>query len=108
MKRWASVLMAGMLVVGLTACGGGEKPAEQGSSTGGTVAVGETKYKQSCVGCHGVDLKGATGPSLEKVGATYNKDQIKEIIEKGKGRMPAGMAKGEDVEAIAAWLADKK
>ncbi|ATO49105.1 cytochrome c551 [Brevibacillus laterosporus] len=117
MKRLATVLMVGALAVGLTACGGQqsqpapeEKPAaEKASGDTATASAGEEKFKQSsCIGCHGVDLKGATGPSLETIGSKYNKDEILEIIKNGKGSMPANMSKGEDAETIAAWLAEKK
>ncbi|RAP29580.1 cytochrome c [Brevibacillus laterosporus] len=115
MKRLVTVLMVGALAVGLTACGGQQsqpapdKPAEQASGDTATASAGEEKFKQSsCIGCHGVDLKGATGPSLETIGSKYSKDEILEIIKSGKGSMPANMAKGEDAESIAAWLAEKK
>ncbi|TGV30107.1 cytochrome c, partial [Mesorhizobium sp. M00.F.Ca.ET.186.01.1.1] len=36
------------------------------------------------------------------------KDQILEVLNKGKGAMPPGLVKGTDAENIAAWLADKK
>jgi biotin synthase-like enzyme len=37
-----------------------------------------------------------------------SKEEILDIIENGKGGMPAGILKGEDAEAVASWLADKK
>ncbi|MFP3381571.1 cytochrome c, partial [Bacillus sp. SIMBA_069] len=57
---------------------------------------------------HGQTLEGAVGPNLQKIGGQLNKDQILEVLNKGKGAMPPGLVKGADAETLAAWLADKK
>jgi cytochrome c551 len=73
-----------------------------------TAAAGEEVYKQSCLSCHGGNLEGGFGPALDKAGAKYSKDEILEIIKNGKGQMPANVVEGEDAEAVASWLAEKK
>ncbi len=73
-----------------------------------TAAAGEEVYKQSCISCHGGNLEGGFGPALDKVGAKYSKDEILDIIHNGKGQMPANVVEGEDAEAVASWLAEKK
>ncbi len=101
----------------LTACGGGDEETEQettpteeqaGEEQEQTADAGEALYQQSCSSCHGGDLKSGGAPDLDKIGSQYSKDEILGIIENGKGGMPAGILKGEDADAVASWLAEKK
>lgn len=125
MKRLSLTVVAAVLVFSLSACGGGqqtqppanqpatEAPATETPSTTAPsgsydAATAEALFKNTCAGCHGQTLEGAVGPNLQKVGAQLNKDQILEVLNKGKGAMPPGLVKGADAETIAAWLADKK
>lgn len=129
MKRFAPLLLAGAVALVLTACGGGnqaQQPAQQPAaqqpaaqqpaatpSTGGTTTVDTAKaegiFKQTCAGCHGVDMQGQVGPKLADVGARLSKDQILDVLKNGKnGGMPAGLVQGADAENLAAWLATKK
>ncbi len=120
MKKLTSIALSLLLVGILSACGGGEKAQEpapaadnqqaEQPAAGGTVdaAAAEEKFKSSCASCHGVDLSGGAGPSLQQVGSKLSKDDIAGIITNGKGAMPPGMLKGEDAEVVAAWLAEKK
>ncbi|WP_077624793.1 cytochrome c551 [Sediminibacillus massiliensis] len=92
-----------------------EAPADENENAGdegggGTVdtAAAEEAYQQSCQSCHGADLSGQVGPSLQAVGSEYSREEILEIIQNGKGSMPGGQATGEDAEMIASWLAEKK
>ena len=116
-KKLLTLLLGTSLVMGLAACGGGNddtsKEKDNGAGTE-TASAGEGQkiYDQKCSSCHGGDLKGAVGPNLTKVGATYSKDEIADIIKNGKtgdkGAMPPGMATGDDVDKVAEWLAAKK
>ncbi|MEH7013203.1 cytochrome c [Neobacillus niacini] len=98
----------------LTACGGGDDETEQDTTpteeqtTEETADAGDELFQQSCASCHGGDLKSGGAPDLDKIGAKYSKDEILGIIENGKGGMPAGVLKGEDADAVASWLAEKK
>lgn len=93
----------------LAACsGGGNEAGENKDNGGSTASAAEQVYKQSCASCHGQNLEGQVGPNLQKVGSKYSKDEIKQIIEKGRGGMPAGVIQGEDVDKVAEWLASKK
>lgn len=123
--KWASVLLMATLV--LAGCGAGndqgadETPpatedngdngdtAENGGTT--DLAAGETIYQEStCITCHGGNMEGGNGPSLQKVGATYSKDEIIDIIDNGKGTMPpqGNTLDDADKETLAAWLAEQK
>ena len=106
MKKWFTAVLFGTLLV-LGACGGG---GDDASDDGASVdsAAGEEVYKQNCASCHGDDLSGGAGPSLETVGADHSVDDIKNIIENGQGSMPPGLVSGEDEDAVAEWLATHK
>ncbi|ASK63168.1 cytochrome C [Virgibacillus phasianinus] len=85
--------------------GGGEKQEKAEASTDDPAAI----FQNNCISCHGADLTGGVGPDLTKVGARYNKKEIKNIILNGKGSvMPAGLVKEPQAEALAEWLSKKK
>ncbi|MGD8190252.1 c-type cytochrome [Brevibacillus ginsengisoli] len=130
MKRFAPLMLAGAVALVLTACGGGgnqaQQPAQQpaaqqpaaqqpastpsqGADTVDT-AKAEGVFKQTCAGCHGVDMQGQIGPKLADIGSRLSKDQILDVLKNGKGGggMPAGLVQGADAENLAAWLATKK
>lgn len=105
MKKWlVGTVLAGTLA--LAACGNGEetKTADNSNADSGLTAF----QNNSCVGCHGKDLEGASGPNLTQVGAKYSKAEIADIIKNGKGNMPKGQAQGEDVDKIAEYLSKQK
>ena len=109
-------LLYGIICVALlgfiTACGGGDEKTEQDTTPTEqqeqTADAGDALFQQSCSSCHGGDLVSGSAPHLDKIGAKYTKAEIEEIILNGKGGMPAGILKGEDANAVASWLADKK
>lgn len=101
----------------LTACGGGNDETEQDTTPTeeqttdeqtADVGDGDAIFQQSCSSCHGSDLKSGGAPDLDKIGSKYSKDEILGIIHNGKGGMPAGILEGEDADAVASWLAEKK
>lgn len=53
-------------------------------------------YANSCIGCHGDSLDGASGPSL--VGIDHTAEEIADISVNGIGEMPENMFKGSDEE----------
>ncbi|WP_146553570.1 cytochrome c551 [Rummeliibacillus sp. SL167] len=75
-------------------------------------ADGEAIAKQKCISCHGNDLTGAMGPDLTKIGSKLSEDQIKDVLNKGKGQMPAkpsnGLQSDDEVNAVAKWLSEQK
>ncbi|WP_160722671.1 cytochrome c551 [Bacillus sp. USDA818B3_A] len=113
-KKLSALLLGTSLVMGLAACGGGDKDESKNTDNGGTTKTTETAdaqkiYDQKCSSCHGGDMKGAMGPNLTKVGSKYSKDEILDILKNGKsGGMPAGLVTGDDAETMASWLAAKK
>ncbi|HTE28332.1 outer membrane protein assembly factor BamB family protein [Flavitalea sp.] len=72
----------------------------------------EDIYQVHCGSCHGTDRKGDHGgsyPSLTGIGDRYSQAQLIEIINKGRGMMPAlaHISKNEK-EAVVAFLLGKK
>ena len=63
--------------------------------------------KQSCTSRHGDQLQGAVGPNLQKIGGKLSKDEIKEILSKGKGNMPANIVPADQAAKVADWLSKK-
>ncbi len=104
MKKLIMSILLGVPFV-LGACGGGGNDANNNNGEQSVNSAGEEVYQQNCATCHGDDLSGDIGPSLEKVGADYSVDEIKEIIEEGKGQMPPGIVEGDEKDAVAEWLA---
>ncbi|MFA1821355.1 cytochrome c551 [Virgibacillus oceani] len=122
MKKWLLTIVFGSALV-LGACGGdddgADEPVDDNGDTdteesaddngdGGSVdvAAAEEAFQQSCASCHGADLTGGAGPDLTDAGSNYSSDEIADIIENGKGSMPAGTATGDDVDLLANWLAE--
>ncbi|REK71144.1 c-type cytochrome [Paenibacillus paeoniae] len=127
-SKWLLLVVAVILVIAVSACGGGVKEGTNSGGTnngtnnggtnggnnagGGTVdaAAAEAIYKQNCIGCHAVDLSGGVGPNLQKVGAKLSADQIKATITNGRGGMPAykDQLSSADIDTLSNWLASMK
>lgn len=91
----------------LTGCGGGER--SDGTAADNELALPKA-YQQNCMSCHGKELQGKVGPSLQTVGSRMSEEEIAALIRQGKGGMPAYGTRlsGEDIQALAAWLAERK
>ncbi|MNS25714.1 Cytochrome c-551 precursor [compost metagenome] len=61
--------------------------------------------KNNCAACHGAKGEGAVGPNLQQVEAKGDA-YIKNMIENGKGAMPAfkGQIKGAELDALVAYV----
>lgn len=103
----------------LSACGGNNNADKNKTTTDKTnkteekapatnTANAEATFQQTCAACHGGDLKSGSAPDLDKIGSKYSKDEILGIIHNGRGNMPAGLLKGDDAQAVATWLSEKK
>jgi cytochrome c6 len=71
-------------------------------------------YKQKCAACHGADGKGET-PTGKTLGvhsfaspetAKRSDEELAEVIEKGKGKMPkyGASLKPDDIKAMVAYV----
>lgn len=108
-KKLLAAIFGATLVLG--ACGGGDDAGktDEGAAGGDSSVVdAEAVFQQSCASCHGGNLEGRSGPALETIGADLTEDEISDIIADGIGSMPGGLIKGDEADAVASWLADKK
>lgn len=73
-------------------------------------ASAEAIVQASCITCHGDQLQGGLGPSLQQEGAQHNAEEIYTIVTKGRGQMPSFKDKlaPEEIANVAMWLAEKK
>lgn len=88
--------------------GAEELPAEgaegEGESGEGDVAAGETVFASNCSACHagsGTEA-GGVGPKLAEAG--LDDSAVRTIVTNGQGAMPAGLASGEDLDNVAAYV----
>jgi cytochrome c550 len=82
----------------------GVNEAKEKASGGGESKSGEEIVQQTCTSCHGQNLEGGVGPSLQDVGSKYKPDEIVEIIQNGKGNMPAQSLSIEEAQKVAEYL----
>ena len=102
MKKVLFTLVFGTTIF-LAACGGNDEKATDGELDG------EKLVMKSCIVCHGGDLGGqGNTPAIADAGSHYTEEEILNIIENGKGGMPAGVLKGDEAKAAAEWLATQK
>ncbi|MOA03111.1 Cytochrome c-551 precursor [compost metagenome] len=105
------ILIGGMLVA---ACGN-STTAEQtpnNSSEGQSVENSEAEiiYKKKCMSCHGTDLQGGRGPSLQTIGSRLTEAEITEIVTNGRNGMPRfeNNIPAEDIQRISKWMSELK
>ena len=107
-KKWLATFMLGSALM-LGACGGGESGTEDTDTGTETTDASEQVAQQRCGTCHGGNLQGmGNTPALNDIGSRLSEEEILNVIENGQGSMPGGLVKGEEAEALAAWLAEKK
>ncbi len=115
------MLLALGLVVGLSACGGGNEaaPAPEEAAPEEAVPADEAvteepagdfnaeaaraTYETSCISCHGGNLEGAMGPKL--AGSEHSPEHILGVIQNGQNTMPAIDIPAEEAENVAKWIA---
>ncbi|WP_174614276.1 cytochrome c551 [Virgibacillus ihumii] len=111
-KLLFTVIFGTALVLGACGGGGSDEGSSGGSSDGGETtdtASADQIFQNNCASCHGSDLSGGMGPDLTKIGSEYSADEIADIIQNGKGQMPAQkQVSKEDRQTVAQWLAKKK
>ena len=80
--------------------------------TSGATSLGQQIYLQNCTGCHGADRKGNPAgniPALADVGKRLTRDQIMEVITKGRAVMPPwGFLTETQRKAVVAFLLGEK
>lgn len=100
MQRW---LCAVVMAAWATGCSGdgGETDAVVGDA-----AAGATLFSQRCVACHGEDgTQGTNGAAdLPVVVPTLTDAEIADVLENGKGDMPAQTDDPQEIADLIAYL----
>lgn len=107
MKNKLLAVVFGATLV-LAACGGDKtKDTGNGDTAGGVDA--DKVFQANCATCHGGNLEGrGSAPSLANIGSELSESEIHDIIQNGQGSMPPNLIQGEELEAVAKWLSEKK
>jgi cytochrome c551 len=98
------------LVLGLTGCGRQTTVLQQDQAT---YPIAIQVYESGCITCHGNNLQGGIGPSLQHVGSRMTLSQIDHQIEVGGGAMPAyalprdAILTPNQIHQVAKWLSTK-
>ncbi|MFC4320807.1 cytochrome c550 [Litchfieldia salsa] len=97
-----------MFLLSFIGLGNMDELANEGEETPeATVAASpEEIYQGKCAACHGVDMSGGVGPDLHGVGERYEADEIKTILEEGKGIMQGGLVPAEHLDDMVTWLSE--
>ncbi|MDX8045962.1 cytochrome c [Gracilibacillus sp. S3-1-1] len=106
---FALIAILGILaVIILSVVGMNEKQDRMATGDEGeTTEADPEALIQSCIGCHGGDLEGASGPSLNDVDERLDMTEIENIIINGTdGGMPGGLVNNEEAEVLAEWLSE--
>ncbi|MCF6137949.1 cytochrome c550 [Pseudalkalibacillus berkeleyi] len=82
----------------------GVNEAKEKASGGGETKSGEEIVQQSCTSCHGQNLEGNVGPALTDAGSKFKPDEIVDIVQNGKGQMPAQGLSAEEAQKVAEFL----
>lgn len=79
--------------------------------TGGATTLGQQVFLQNCTGCHGADRKGnvaANIPSLLDIKQRLSREQVMEVIMKGRAVMPAwSFLSAPQREALVSFLREE-
>lgn len=110
---WKGFCLVSAVVLLIAGCSDPNPSTSEEKKSGESVQVdaaqAEETYQNNCMSCHGDQLQGAQGPSLEKVGAKFSSKEIETIIQRGRGSMPAQVSLNpEERKNLAGWLAEKK
>lgn len=106
-KKWIIVLYLLIAMMIIVACGTKEKSRENSATEIAVSDPGEGIFKQSCASCHGEDLTGGAGPSLENIATKYSEEAIKDIINNGTGTMFPVNLPDNEIEKLVEWLFNK-
>jgi mono/diheme cytochrome c family protein len=118
MRRFATILAAGVLAISLPACGddeedggggGGETTTEEtttSESGGETASAGKSIFAETCGGCHTLadaGTNGNVGPNLDDIAP--DAERVQNAIRQGPGAMPENLLRGERAQQVADYVA---
>lgn len=109
MKGRVAMLLAGLaLGLGAPACGGNGGDATE-TTNGEAIVAGDQVFTANCGSCHvlaDAGTMGTLGPSLDGIGLSA--EEIAAQVRSGGGGMPPfeDSLSDEEIEAVAAYVAD--
>ncbi|MFS0612664.1 cytochrome c550 [Lederbergia ruris] len=95
--------------LGIKGIGDAKEIANEGEEGGEEEVAFEPEEfaNKTCIGCHGENLEGASGPSLHGTG--LSKEEVADILQNGKGSaMPAGLVPPDNIDAMAEYVSNLK
>lgn len=102
---WFAVLAITVLI--FTGCQ--QQTTDQSQKQENVAMEPDQTYLNNCASCHGQNLEGGLGPSLQKIGSKLSKEEIEDIIKNGKNSMPSQPQVSEQARSkLSEWLAEKK
>jgi mono/diheme cytochrome c family protein len=114
-RRIALALVALVLFIGLTACGGDDEGSattettttETTTTDETTVASGREIFVAECASCHTLEDAGSTGaigPNLDE--SSLDEAAVESQVRSGGGGMPAfeGQLSDEEIQAVAGYV----
>lgn len=103
----AAIAVVAMVILSFQGYNKSKQMANGESQVESTSAEPKDIVQETCISCHGENLKGGVGPDLTKVGSRLSEEDIKGILINGKdGGMPAGLVSAEEAGELARWLAE--
>jgi mono/diheme cytochrome c family protein len=83
---------------------GTQADVEDEAELPGDAAAGQQFFASTCTSCHMNNGRsgGGVGPQLAGQGLTA--DVVRATVENGKGAMPPGLAQGEDLDNVVAYV----
>ena len=105
-RRITGCLLALAACALLAGCGGGDGGDGGGSGSGGGGGTGEALFSERCGTCHTLAAAGtdaSVGPNLDDLAPDAGR--VLDAIRSGPGVMPENLAKGEEAQAIADFVA---
>ncbi|MBA4494466.1 c-type cytochrome [Paenactinomyces guangxiensis] len=110
--KWIRYSLAcSLMLISLSALAGCGTANQNQYPTGQASAVTEPEeiYTRHCANCHGGNLQGSYGPSLKNISRKYTQEEILQIIQKGKGKMPSqDYVSKEEQQKLADWLSGQR
>ena len=80
-------------------------PTKEEEEASKKFAGGQSLYMSACMSCHGADRRGGVGPELRTVKDKFGIKEFHQLINNGKGEMPANPSlKEEDVKNLYNYL----
>jgi mono/diheme cytochrome c family protein len=70
----------------------------------GDVQAGQTFFAATCTSCHLNDGRDAGGVGPRLAGQGLDEQTIRTTVENGRGAMPGGLAQGEDLDNVTAYV----